>query len=105
MDRADCPERHRDRSSRVRLAALPMINRNADARGELLAQIALLEAPEPIDAGLLSRPPFCVTIDGQRQDDAMLALVKVVVLRELRARVAALEFDLRTMGVDIPRAA
>jgi hypothetical protein len=102
MDRAHGAGRHRDRDQAVKLAALPMINRNADARGLLLAQIELLKAPVR-ESIMPVAPVLTVCIDGVRQDDTITEMVKVVVIRELEARVAALEYDLRTMGVDIPR--
>lgn len=76
---------------RFSIGQLPMLNRTMVAREALMRTLqALLAAGEP---------GFAVTIDGERQDDAMLALVRPVIETEIRARMASLDRDIEAMGV------
>ena len=74
----------------VRVSQLPLIQRTEDARR---AQLRQLEA--------LKGDLLVVTIDGERQDDAMIAEVLPVVERLLRLRLQSLTTDLRMMGVSV----
>ena len=86
----------------MRLAQLQMVARLADARRALLWQIDVLQA-KPADASehVLGKAPFVITIDGERQDDTILELVRPVVIKELRARVRTLDRDLEALGVAV----
>lgn len=83
---------------RFSTSELPMLTRLVDARKE---QVRLLEAlavtAEPSSA--LDVRPLFVSIDGQPQDQAILALVRPVVEREVRARIASLDRDIEALGV------
>ncbi|MDE8654784.1 hypothetical protein [Novosphingobium album (ex Liu et al. 2023)] len=81
----------------MRLDSLAMVNRIAEARGALLHQISVVEA----EHDCLTPPKFCVTVDAQRLGPDILAIVRPVVVRELRAQVAALERDLEALGVSV----
>lgn len=70
---------------------MPMLIRTMDARDALMRSLQAL--------------PSClvITIDGERQDDAMLALVRPVIEAEIRARMASLDRDIEAMGVIVTR--
>ena len=90
------------RAAGVSLAQLPMINRIGDARREQLRLFdALKVTGEP--KSVLSTRPLVITIDGQTQDEAMLARVRPVIEAEVRARIASLDRDLEAMGVIVGR--
>jgi hypothetical protein len=84
----------------MQLGNLAMVNRIADARGALLHRISVVEAG-PHDTLIPSTPPFCITIDGSRMGEDLLAVVRPVLVRELRAQVAQLERDLLALGVRV----
>lgn len=77
----------------MNLTMLPMVNRIEGARQTVLRQIdAIADAKDP---------QLTVTIDGVRQDDAIVMLVRPMVLGELRGRLNSLNTDLRAMGVNV----
>ena len=93
----------RDRT--MRLGNLAMVTRIADARGQLLHQLAVLRGWTPGDGGLMldSARPYVITLQGARLDAAMLALVRPAIETELMARVAEAERDLAALGVIVER--
>ena len=68
-----------------------MVNRIDDARLSLKRQVELTTV-----AGKLR-----VSIDGEPQDEGIIALVRPVIERELRARMKSLEVDLVALGVKV----
>lgn len=83
---------------RMRLDSLPIVNRYAEARTRLLSQIRMVETPyEGLTQG---GPKYRILIDGELLGDDILALVRPVILNELRAQVKALDRDLTALGVD-----
>lgn len=74
---------------------MPMLIRTMDARDALMRSLQALLA-----TGV---PGLAVTIDGERQDEAMLALVRPVIETEIRARMASLDRDIEAMGVIVTR--
>lgn len=72
----------------MNISTLDMVNRNADARKAYLHQLSILGS-------------LTVAIDGVRQDDTIVELVKPVIAGELRARVRQIEADLASMGVTV----
>lgn len=89
-------------SGRARLSMLPIIQRTADLRGALMRKLDVLRAWKGGEADDPSRyRSVCLTIDGDRQDDAMLALLLPVIVRELEARVAQLDRDLASYGFEV----
>lgn len=86
--------------TRVRLNSLAMINRIVDARSALQRKLDALKVREE-PASLLGARPLAVTVDGESLDEAMLALVRPVIEKELRARLASIDRDLRALGVDV----
>lgn len=84
--------------SRFRLDSLAMVNRIADARRALLYKIMRVEqVPEtPSDQ---QNAKFRMLIDGDLAEPDLMALVRPIVLRELRAQVAQLDRDLEALGV------
>lgn len=72
----------------MKLSMLSIVNRTDDALRRTQESIAQVEADG-----------FVITIGGERQDDAMLARVKPVLLSELAGRKASLERDLASYGV------
>lgn len=83
----------------MNLDRLDMVNRYAEARQALLHQITVIE--QALDGGRKSplASSFCMTIDGTRLDEPMVALVRPVILTELRARVRRIDADLAQLGV------
>jgi hypothetical protein len=84
----------------MNLDRLDMVNRYAEARQALLHQITVIE--QALDSGRNDPrcvSPFCMTIDGTRLDEPMVALVRPVILTELRARVRRIDADLAQLGV------
>lgn len=85
---------------RMRLDSLAMVNRIAEARDKLLRQIAVIERPEPEEL-IGTSMPLTITIAGERMGATMRALVRPVVVTELRAQVASLTRDLEALGVSV----
>ena len=85
--------------TRMRLESLAMVNRIADERQALLHRIAVIEGGDE-DRLFGAQPKFCVTVDGYRFGADVKALLRPVLIRELRARVASLDKDLQALGVD-----
>lgn len=85
---------------RMRLDSLAMVNRIADARRALLYKISLVE-DVPADDVPDHRWQFRMLIDGDMVTSAMMALVRPIVARELKAQVEQLDRDLRALGVDV----
>lgn len=83
----------------MRLSSLSMVNRYAEARKALLHRIAIVETPG--DTGSALQPRFRVLVDGDLLDEPIVALVRPVLLRELRAQVKAIDRDLEALGVKI----
>ena len=86
--------------ARLRLGNLGMVNRIDDARKALLYRIALVEASAEPDVPA-HQQKFRVTIDGDLVNPDLIALVRPLVLRELKAQVAQLERDLEALGIDV----
>jgi len=74
---------------RFSIGQLPMLTRMVDARA---AQVRMLEAL-PLE--------LTVAIDGERQDEAMLALVRPAIETEIKARIASLDRDIEALGVTV----
>lgn len=84
----------------MKLARLQLVNRHAEERQALLRMIDVVGTPsDAIDNR--GRPAFCITVDGVRLDETMLALVRPVLLGELRARVRRIDADLKGLGVEV----
>lgn len=83
----------------MNLTMLPMVNRHVERRKQLQHQLDVVTAwtgdlvQGPIRLGL--------TIDGERQDCAMVALVRPAIQRELQAQLAQVDRDLEQLGVSI----
>lgn len=73
----------------MRLSMNDRVQRTIETRNHQLESLVSLENED-----------FVVTIGGQRQDDAMLALVKPALERELLGRTSSLDRDLVAFGVD-----
>ena len=85
----------------MKLARLMMVNRIAETRRLLLEQIAVVEKqPDPAALRLL-KAPFRIVIGEQVQDHAMTAIVRPIVLGELRGRVRSLDRDRAALGVEV----
>jgi hypothetical protein len=82
----------------VKLALLELVIRDVELRAFLTKQIEALAKGGDIASGGCK---LHVTLDGHRLDDAIVALVTPVVMRELAARRHSIEYDLRTMGVEV----
>ena len=74
----------------MKLSMLPIVERTAKARDAIDLAIAAVEMD------LVQ-----VTIQGVYQDDAMVALIRPVVMGELKARRASLDRDLDSYGVKV----
>lgn len=74
----------------MKLSRLAMVNRIDLARHGLHEDLRALQAGD-----------FVMTVRGNRQDEALLALVRPVLEREIKARIAALEADLEQLGVEV----
>ncbi|MEO7335776.1 MAG: hypothetical protein ABIV63_04260 [Caldimonas sp.] len=74
----------------MKLSLLPLVELADVVRQVVLAELAALDADN-----------FVVTINGSRQDDALRAVAKPVLERELRGRLASLDRDLQAYGVDV----
>lgn len=84
---------------RMRLNSLAIVNRIADARELRLRQIELIEKVyEPLSVG---SPKFCITVDGLRMDEYILAVARPAIVGELKAQIASLDRDLAALGVDV----
>ncbi len=68
---------------------LPIVNRTVEALEGVERAVERVQADD-----------FCVSIAGNRQDEAMLARVKPVLISELTGRKAELERDLTSYGVE-----
>lgn len=75
----------------MRLSMLGIVNRTADARAALLFQLQLLEN--------VDNQSLHLTLDGNRMDGTMVALVRPVIAAELRGRIRSLERDLEAQGI------
>lgn len=76
----------------MKLEMFAIVSRTMTVRDKLIEQIGAVETAE---RGL------GVTIHGIYQDEAMLAVVRPVVLTELRARLASIDRDLVSYGVEL----
>lgn len=74
----------------MKLSMFPIVKRTIATRDQLEQLIA------EVEIGRLQ-----VSIAAQVQDEAMIALVKPVVLRELKGRLASLDRDLEAYGVQV----
>lgn len=74
----------------MKLSMFPIVKRTIATRGQLEQLIA------EVEIGRLQ-----VSIAAQAQDEAMIALVKPVVLMELKGRLASLDRDLEAYGVQV----
>lgn len=83
----------------MKLARLQMVNRHAEERQALLRMIEVVGTPS--DNFSIGQPKFCITVDAVRLDETMLALVRPVLLGELRARVRRIDADLKGLGVEV----
>ena len=84
----------------MRLDSLSTVSRIAEARYGLLRQIELVEAV-PADDVPVHNHKFSMVIDGNRLGPEFVALVRPIVVRELRAQVKELERDLEALGVKV----
>lgn len=85
---------------RFSTSELPMLNRIVDARKALehtLQSLRCRHNPTSFQSGEY----LCVTISGERQDDAILELVRPVIEAEIRARIASLDRDIEALGVTV----
>lgn len=83
----------------MNLDRLEMVNRYAEARQALLHQIAVVDGAIDVERKSPLASHFHMTVDGVRLDDAMVALVRPVILGELRARIRMIDADLARLGV------
>lgn len=83
----------------MHLSMLDMVNRHAEARKALVHQLAVVEAT-PESRLFPGEPKFRIVIDGQLQDESIAALLRPVLGRELRARIAEIDRDLAELGVE-----
>ena len=74
----------------MKLSQVPMLVRHAEARDQLVRQLAALRNGD-----------ICVTISCERQDDTVLALVRPVLDCEIRARIAEIDRDIVALGVTV----
>lgn len=74
----------------MKLSMFPIVKRTIATRDQLEQLIA------EVEIGRLQ-----VSIAAQVQDEAMIALVKPVVLMELKGRLASLDRDLEAYGVQV----
>lgn len=77
-----------------------MLNRIMDARHALVRLRDALHATGE-HRSVLSARPLVITIDGQPQDEAMLALARPVLEAEINARIASLDRDIEALGVSV----
>lgn len=71
----------------MKLASLGVAARSAEARALLVR--------------LRDRATLEVTLDRERQDEVMVALVRPIVVAELDRRIADVEADLAALGVEL----
>lgn len=74
----------------MRLSMLPIVERTNLARNAVNSQLQALAADQ-----------FVLTIGGDRMDDALRAVVKPALQRELAGRLASLNRDLESYGVTV----
>lgn len=74
----------------MKLSMFPIVKRTIATRDQLEQLIA------EVEIGRLQ-----VSIAAQVQDEAMIALIKPVVLMELKGRLASLDRDLEAYGVQV----
>lgn len=74
----------------MRLASLPLINRGVAERDRLLHLRASVENDK-----------LQILVVSTYQDDAMVALVRPVVVREINARLYVIEAELRALGLEL----
>lgn len=84
----------------MKLARLQMVNRHAEERQALLRMIEVVGAV-PRDEAWDGERKFRITVDGVRLDEAAHAIVRPVLLGELRARVRRIDADLRSLGIEV----
>lgn len=53
------------------------------------------------DLVALAEDDYAMTIRGNRQDEAMLSLIRPVLQAEIRARIRVIERELAHMGVEV----
>jgi len=85
----------------LKLAMLATVQRLVDVRADLLHQVGALQHPDAPSLTVNIHSPSSTLRHTWPQDDAILALVRPAIVRELLARVASIETDLRTMGVEV----
>lgn len=85
----------------MKLARLEMVTRYAEERQALLHMIAVVSTPADTDSIMPPAPKFCITVDGVRLAEPMLALVRPVLLGELRAQIRRIDADLKGLGVEV----
>lgn len=84
----------------MKLSLLQMVVRHADARLQLLHTLDALAVIGDPDNQLKPRGLF-IAIDGEPQDETILALARPVIEREIRARVTEIERELADLGVEV----
>lgn len=77
-----------------------MLNRIVDARKALECTLRALRCRHNPISGM-SGEYLCVTISGERQDDAILELVRPIIEAEIKARIASLDRDIEALGVTV----
>lgn len=53
------------------------------------------------DLVALANEEYALTIRGNRQDEAILSLIRPVLQAEIRARIRVIERELQNMGVEV----
>lgn len=76
----------------MKLSILPIVDRTVMARRKAQSDLALVETDK-----------FVVMIDGHPQDDALKSAAKSAIVAELTGRIASLERDLDSYGVQVDR--
>ncbi len=74
----------------MKLSMFPIVKRTVEARERIENLIDRAEIGQ-----------LFVTVGGQQQDEAMSAVVKPVIIGELKARRASLDRDLEAYGVQV----
>ena len=83
----------------MKLSRLDMINRHADVRKQLQRQLACIDGR--FASEVAKRYPLIITIDGERMDDALVAVAVPAIRNELVGRIASIDRDLEALGVEI----
>ena len=85
----------------MKLSRLDMVNRHAEVRAKLNSQLAAIDGKPTCVNPVHADRGYVITINGERADDALLAVARPAIRAELEGRIASIDRDLKALGVEI----